>query len=157
MFVVAYKALPKNNGHLAYKNIDLTGVKQLELNVAANPREGCIGGTIEFRLGSPTGKLIGQLQVVSVDPFAAMMSAANAVQDNGGKGGKKPAVPAKTAPAKKKPKFDMASLFNRPGVMVDIAQTNGNQDLYVVFKNAAAKPKDPIVSLSDIKLNVDKK
>ena len=152
MFVVAYKAEPKNNGYIAFKNIDLSTIKQLDLNVAANPREGFLGGTIEVRLGSPTGALIGQTAVAAVDPFAAMMTAAQAAQDKGGKKDEKPAAPAKPAAKKKAPAFDMSALFNKPGLIVDIKPTNGNQDLYFVFKNPKAKPLEPIVSLQDIKL-----
>jgi cytochrome c len=138
MFSVAYKAEPKNNGHIAFKNIDLTGVKQMDMNVAANPREGFTGATIEIRVGSPTGALIGQTSVVAFDPFAAMMSAAQATQDKGGK--------------KAKP-LDMAALFGaKPGAIVDLKATTGIQDVFFVFKNPKAKPLDPLVSLQDIKL-----
>ena len=52
--------------------------------VSANPNQGFTGGDIEIRLGSPHGTIIGKTNVVSVDPMAAMMSAAQKAQDNGG-------------------------------------------------------------------------
>ena len=63
---------------------------------------------------------------------------------------------ARTAPAKappKKPAFDMASLFSAPGLKVNIPDINGEHDLYLVFKNDKAKPMEPLISLSDIKLS----
>jgi len=146
MMSVAIKAEPKNNGHMGYKHIDLTGIKQIGLNVSANPREGFTGGIIEIRTGSATGTIIGQATVDAVDPMAAMMSAAQAMQDKGGK----------TAPKKPQKKMtfdDYIAMMNRPGVMVTIKETAGVQDLYFVFKNPKAKPLEPIVSLKDIQFN----
>lgn len=146
MFVVAYKAEPKNNGFIAYKNIDITGIKQFEMIVSANPNQGFTGGDIEIRLGSPHGTIIGKTNVVSVDPMAAMMSAAQKAQDNGG-------TKDDAKPKKKAKPFDIGALFGpKPGLMVDITPTSGKQDLYIVFKNPTAKPLSPIVSLQDIKL-----
>jgi cytochrome c len=147
MMSVAIKAEPKHNGHMGYKHIDLTGIKQIGFNVSANPREGFTGGTIEIRTGSATGTLIGQATVEAVDPMAAMMSAAQAMQDKGGK---------KDAPKKPKKQMtfdDYIAMLNKPGVMVDIKLTSGLQDLYFVFKNPKAKPLEPIVSVKDIQFN----
>jgi cytochrome c len=153
MFVVSTNVIPKNNGYIGFKKIDLTGIQQLELAVSASPREGFTGGDIEIRLGSPTGTLIGQTKVVPVDPFAALLSKADAAQNAGGKDAKKAAAPPAAKPPKKKPAFDLASLFNRPGLKVDITPSDGWQDLYLVFKNPEAKPRSPLLSISDIKLN----
>ncbi|MEP7129195.1 MAG: PQQ-dependent sugar dehydrogenase, partial [Chitinophagales bacterium] len=159
MFVVSENLIPKNNGYIGFKNIDLTGIKQLELNATANPSQGFTGGVIEIRADSPTGTLLGQTEVQAVNPFAAMMNAANATQNAGGaktgnasaKQAAPQAKPAKTPP--KKRAFDMASLFSAPGFKVNIQAVNGEHDLYFVFKNDKAKPAEPIVSLSDIKLS----
>ena len=98
MFVVTENVIPKNNGYIGFKKIDLTGIKQLELNATANPGQGFTGGIIEIREDSPTGTLLGQTEVKPVNPFAAMMSAANATQNAGGS---KPAnAPAKPAAPK---------------------------------------------------------
>jgi cytochrome c len=147
MMSVAIKAEPKHNGHMGYKKIDMTGIKQIGFNVSANPREGFTGGIIEIRTGSAKGTIIGQATVEAVDPMAAMMSAAQAMQDKGGK---------KDAPKKPKKAFtfdDYIAMLNKPGVIVDIKATAGLQDLYFVFKNPKAKPLEPIVSVKDIQFN----
>ena len=60
MFVVSENVIPKNNGYIGFKKIDLTGIKQLELNATANPSQGFTGGIIEIREDSPTGTLLGK-------------------------------------------------------------------------------------------------
>lgn len=49
----------KDGSYISFKNIDLTGVEQLVFRVAS----GTEGGTIEVRVGSPNGKLIGSTNV----------------------------------------------------------------------------------------------
>ena len=155
MFVVSVNLIPKNNGYIGFKKVDISGIKQLELNVSANPQQGFIGGTIEIRLGSPTGELIGQTEVLPVNPFAALMNAANATQNAGGSknsSGVKPVSVLPKAPAKK-PAFNLAALFSKPGMKVNIKESQGEQDVYLVFKNTKAKPAEPLLSISDIQLN----
>ena len=55
--------IPRANSHIGYKGLDLTGVSRLELMVQAAARGGQVGGTIEVRLDSPTGPVIGQVPV----------------------------------------------------------------------------------------------
>ncbi|PRY16382.1 cytochrome c [Pontibacter ummariensis] len=49
----------KDGSYISFKNIDLTGIKELVFQVAS----GTDGGTIEVRAGSPTGKLVGTANV----------------------------------------------------------------------------------------------
>ena len=51
MFAVSLNAIPKSGGYLGYKQIDLTGIQQIEINASAFPMLGFVGGTIEIRLG----------------------------------------------------------------------------------------------------------
>lgn len=60
-------AIPNTNGYLGFKKIDLSGIQQLELDITTSPRENNQGGKIEIRIDSPTGELIGQTDVPSVD------------------------------------------------------------------------------------------
>lgn len=169
MFAVSVNVLPKANGYIGFKNIDLTGIKQLDVSATANPSQGFIGGIVEIHLDNPTGELLGQLEVKPVNPFAAMMNAANATQNSGGnKPGAKPGVPAapaagppKAGAAKPKaparpPGFNMANiarLMGGMGIKADIKETTGQHDIYFVFKNDKAKPTDPLMSVSSIKFN----
>ena len=58
--------IPTANGFIGFKKLDLTGIRQLELNVTTSPRENNPGGKIEIRIYSPTGTLLGQSEVPSV-------------------------------------------------------------------------------------------
>ncbi|RYG53678.1 c-type cytochrome, partial [bacterium] len=59
-----------SKGYIGYKKLDLTDIKQLELIASAQKRDGSVGGTIEIRLDSPTGDLIGQTVVEVAQPRA---------------------------------------------------------------------------------------
>lgn len=56
-------AHPHANGYLAFRQLDLTGLHQATITAAASAQDGDTGGTIEIRLDSPTGELIGQAEV----------------------------------------------------------------------------------------------
>jgi cytochrome c len=58
---------PRNNGHIAFKQIDLTGIKQLEITAISSIQDSNPGGKIEVRLDSPTGALLGQTEVASAE------------------------------------------------------------------------------------------
>ncbi len=161
MFVTGIAVLPKANGYIGYKNIDFTGVKQLEINASANPGQGFSGGIIEIHLDSPTGDLLGQTEIKPVNPFAALMNAANATQNAGGAKpapGAKPAAPTAApgkAPAKPKG-IDMsriARMMAMPGTKIDIKDITGQHDVYFVFKNDKAKSSAPLMSITNIKFN----
>jgi cytochrome c len=155
MFMVSLNVIPKNNGYIAYNKIDFTGIKELEINASANPSMGFVGGTIEIRQDAPDGVLLGQAEVKPYNPFAAMMSAANATQNAGGN--KKPgAAPApKPAAAPKKPgmPLDLAKLFATAGLVIPLKETSGQHNLFLVFKNDKVKPADPLLSFSEIKVS----
>ncbi|HWV56953.1 MAG TPA: PQQ-dependent sugar dehydrogenase [Longimicrobiales bacterium] len=52
-----------HGGHVGFHDIDLTGVQRLDVAAQVTEREGQPGGTIEVRLGSPTGQVLSTLQV----------------------------------------------------------------------------------------------
>ncbi|GAB3567574.1 hypothetical protein GCM10027578_18700 [Spirosoma luteolum] len=134
--VVAYA-----NSYVAFRQLDLTGIRQLELNAAAQRREGGVGGTIDVHLGSPTGPVIGSIVVeqapeVDMQKLIAQMESA-----------------PKPDPAAKKPAGPPANFnpFARPPVLVTLKPTDGMQDVYLVFTNGKAKPIEPLLSFSSVK------
>ncbi|OOQ61425.1 PQQ-dependent sugar dehydrogenase [Mucilaginibacter pedocola] len=153
MFTVSTNIRPKNDGYFAYKNIDLTGVQQVALMATANPSQGFVGGNIEIHLDKPDGQLLGTANVAPVNPFAALMNAANAAQT---KGGSKVAAPTAKGPAKKTkgPSMaDFAKLMGGMATKININGASGQHDIYFVFKNAKAKPLEPLMSVSSVKFN----
>lgn len=58
--------VPVANGYIGFKDIDLTGIKLIELKVTTSVREENPGGTIEARIDSPTGALLGTVVIKAV-------------------------------------------------------------------------------------------
>ena len=117
----------KANGYLVFKNIDLSGIRALQIAAQAPLREGFKGGTLEVRLGSLTGELVGQATIGN----AGAMQDANAAQSAGGAvapGGTVGVVPA-TIPLK---------------------PMTGSRDIYLVVRNAGAKTDDLVLSIATI-------
>jgi cytochrome c len=165
MFAVSLNIIPKANGYIGFKQIDLTGIPQLEISALAYPMMGYLGGTIEIRLDKPDGDLLGKVDIESKNPdFGG--SAANAAQNSGGAKTKKstdsPVVAKKPPTAKvksstinqKKPAANF-NPFARPGIKTEIKQVNGIHDIYFVFKNETAKDQ-ALMSVSNIKFNNQK-
>lgn len=166
MFSVSSNIEPRANGYFGYRNLDMTGVKQIAINASANPSNGFIGGTIEIHMDSPEGQLLGQAEIKAVNPFAALMNAANATQSAGGMKGAKPgpataaaapkpvAAPKAGAPAKGKGKgpsmADFARMMAGIATKINIGDNKGQHDIYFVFRNGAAKPAQPLMAVSNI-------
>jgi cytochrome c len=150
MAAVSLTVEPKTKGYFGYKDIDLTGVKQIAILSTANPSQGFAGGTMEIHIDSPDGVILGTANIKAVNPLAALMSAANAAQDQGGA---KKANANKAATAKAPPKFTMADylkLMAGTPLKINIKDFTGQHNVYFVFKNDNAKPMQPIASVSSI-------
>lgn len=142
MFAVSRIVIPNPNGHIGFKQLDMTGIRQMELSAMALPMMGYVGGTVEVRLDSPTGDLLGQAEVVAVNPVFQQPTA-NSVQNAGG-------AKAKPAPKKAAPAFNP---FAGAGIKLPIKPINGVHDLYFVFRNDKAKANDQLMSFSNIRLS----
>lgn len=144
--VIAYP-----NAYIGFRQLDLTGIRQLELGAAAQRREGSAGGTIEVRLDSPTGPLVGQTTVelapeVDMEKLMAQMEAGPKPPAGGQAPAGAPAAGAKAGgPA---PRINP---FARPPVFMSLRATPGVHTVYFVFKNDQAKAIQPLMSLSTIK------
>jgi cytochrome c len=152
MFVVSLNIIPKANGYIGFKQIDFTGIQQIEINALAFPSMGFVGGRIEIRLDKPDGDLLGQAEIAAVNPsFMAADSAQNA---GGGKA--KPAGPVKKpgkGPRKMPADFNP---FAGMGIKSDIKPIKGQHDVYFVFKNDQAKADVQLMSVSNIQFNNEK-
>ena len=127
-----------NDAHLGYKALDLTGIKQIELLVQAQPRVGAIGGNIEVHLDSPEGKLIGTTQEVipkDVD-FRKMMALMNAANAN------KPGAPPVDRNAMRRLMSTQAK--------ATLEQVEGVHDLYFVFKNPKGTSNQILMQMMEI-------
>ncbi len=158
MFAVSLNIIPKSGGYIGFKQIDLTGIQQLEISAIAFPMMGYLGGTVEVRLDNPEGEVLGRVNIESVNPVFAAPTA-NTVQNAGGVKAKPSASapPAAKKPvASKKPAGGFRNPFARPGIKTDIRPVTGHHDIYFLFKNENAKGDEPLMSVTNIKFNIDK-
>lgn len=144
--------IPYNNAYVGFRQLDLTGIKQLELTAAAQRREGSAGGTIEVRLDSPTGPLVGEKMVElapEVDMAKLMAQMESAQKPASGTAGTQPTAGGSGAKAGGPPAG--RNPFARPPVYISLKTTEGVHDVYFVFKNDQAKSVQPLMSLSSVK------
>ena len=133
------------DSYIAYNHLDLTGIKQIEVLAQATTRVGAVGGTVEVRLGSPMGKLIGKsTPVVVKDPVTGPPPAAtnNTTTAAGGANAQRRQVQGAGG-------FDMSAMIRRGAqqAVAKIEPTEGFQDVYFVFKNPDAMPHQILMSV----------
>jgi cytochrome c len=134
---LGFSVVAFNNSYLGFKNIDLAGIDKLELDATAQKREGSVGGTIEVRLDSPTGTVIGT-EKVDIAPEIDIAKVMAEMESE-----KKNAKPGETVKQR--------NPFARPPVKIKVKDTQGKHDIYFVFKNDSAKAIEPLVTLSKIR------
>jgi len=143
-----------DNSYLGYQNIDLSGIKQIEFLVEATPSNGNIGGSIEVHLGSPDGKLIGKTEMVESKEldFARIMEMMGGKAKPAKSTSAKPDTTSKKEPA---PEFDFGMLQQLLArhAMASIAPVDGMHNIYFVFRNSAAKAKEPLMQVTEIHFN----
>jgi len=142
-----------DNAYFGYQKIDLTGIKQIEFLVEATPSNGNIGGIIEVHIDSPNGKLIGQTEMV----VSKELDFARIMEMMGGKAKPDKASSAKADTTKKEqaPEFDFGMLQQLLArhAMANITPVDGMHNIYFVFKNTAAKAKEPLMQVTEIHFN----
>ena len=128
--------------YLGYNDLDLTGIKEIELLVQASPRAGASGGIIEVHLDAPDGKLIGQTETVVPREinFRRLMAANPAPATNT----KKPAPPP--------PPVDFATRMRMQSIhaIAPLEVTDGVHDIYFVFKNPQAAANQILMQVIEI-------
>jgi cytochrome c len=142
----AARLKPKHGTVLGFTNIDLTGIRSLKLLGSATIREDNSGGSIELRAGSPTGELIGRVELPLFNPtnLAPVPTMEQAMQDAGGnkKAAEKIIDDIKAANRVKNTPPDTFLPLDK--------KLAGKQDLYFIFSNSAARPEQPLLTLSGI-------
>jgi cytochrome c len=136
-----------NNAHLGFKNIDLTGIRQIGFLVQAPPRIGATGGVVEVHLDSPDGKLIGKTEHISpknIDFRAAMAKLAPAPKPNDKK--------KRGQQAQAPPPVDMNAMRRMILIKANapLEPVEGSHNVYFVFKNENAKSGQILVQVAEI-------
>jgi cytochrome c len=113
----------QQNGYIGFRQIDLTGIRELTLTVSTSGDMWAKGGIIEVRTGGPNGQLIGAA-TVAVAPRPARGRGAGAA----------PAPPP-------------------PAPTITLRPSTGFHDMYFVFRNDQATPAEPLMTVSAIVVN----
>jgi cytochrome c len=116
------------NGHIGFRQIDLTGVQSLVVSATTSGDMKAAGGTIDVRIDGPAGPAIGQVEI-GVPPPAPRgrgAGAAGAAPGPGRGGG---------------------------GTVIPLRATAGVHDLYLVFRNDQAVAGQPLMTVSQIRVN----
>jgi len=117
----------KNNSYIGFKHFDMTGVDVATFVASAPKQYGMTGGTVEVRIDSPTGDVIGESSVIAPSVSA----------------GAGPAAPT-IAVAKLKP----VSGFHDVYFLYKNEKATGGQMLYVLMQiNFSYNPKSSAVAM----------
>lgn len=120
-----------SSAYLAYKNIDLTNIQQVNVFVQVSPRYGAHGGIVELRLDGPNGQLIGQ----------STKAISKKVQ-RGGRGG----LP-KNATAEE---LKQRRRRGTQTLEINFKSISGVHDLYFIFKNEEAPENEILMSVKEL-------
>jgi cytochrome c len=125
-----------DNSFIGYRQIDLSGIQSIEFMVQAPPRIGAVGGIIEVHLDSPTGKLIGQTDVIVPTHIdrQAVMAKLNAQNPNA----KKSNEPTD---------FNAMRKLMSINTVAKLEPTTGEHDVYFVFRNPKAESGQILVQV----------
>lgn len=132
-----------NNAYLGYRDIDLTGIREIVFTVQAQPRTGAAGGIIEVHLNSPEGALLGVTEPIvpkDVDFRAAMAKInADAAKKSGARKGPPPPID-----------FGALRKLMATTVSAGIEPVSGSHDIYFVFRNPKAGTNQIIAQMMEI-------
>jgi cytochrome c len=116
------------NGFIGFRGLDLTGVQSVLVSASTSGDMRAAGGTIEVRVGGPAGDLLGQASLAVVPPAPRGRGAGQAGGAPGtGRGG--------------------------GGTPIALRPTPGFHDLYFVFKNDQAAAGQPLMTVTQIRVN----
>lgn len=114
-----------DQSHFALEGIDLTFITQIDVLAAINQRNGAIGGSVEVRVGSSQGELLGKSEKVG--------------RKEGG--GFRPPQGVNFIDWRRQ---------NAIRAVVKIKPTAGLQKIYFIFKNPEAKAEQVLMSVQEI-------
>ena len=130
---------------LGFKDLDLTGVRSIQVGARAMSFGRHKGGTIEIRMGSASGPVVGSTEVAVQEP-------SNGRRGRGGGEAARPNNQAEDADAPR-PRRRRRGGFAGPPKTIPIEAIAGRENLYLVFRNSEAEAGDTLMSVSSIALS----
>lgn len=114
-----------DQSYLGFKDIDLTEVKEIVLYLGISSRNGAKGASVEVRVDSPTGTVIGQTEKVTEAP----------------NGGFRPPAGVSRLEWRRQ---------NSAKPSAKLSEISGKHDIYFIFKNADAKSEEILAAINEI-------
>ncbi|EAZ81796.1 PQQ-dependent sugar dehydrogenase [Algoriphagus machipongonensis] len=115
-----------DQSYFSFKDIDMTGIKEIMFYLGISDRVGAIGASVEVRLDSPTGELLGETEKVTKAPAG---------------GGFRPPEGMTMTEWRRQ-------LSATPSTK--ISEVSGTHDIYFIFKNSEAAPDQVLVSVNEV-------
>jgi cytochrome c len=125
------------NGHIGFKALDLTGVQSLIVSASTSGDMRAAGGTLEVRIDGPAGPVIGQADFAVVPPAPRGRGAGSTGSPQAGAAGT-------TVPGAGR---------GGGGTPIALRAVTGMHDLYLVFRNDRAVAGQPLMTVSQIRVN----
>lgn len=139
------------NSFIAFHDIDLTGIKRISFRPNWHLYDIYPGGTIEVRLGSPDGKLIGsttlEREQFNTRYRGAFGGLSNMTEEQKQRSRRYPPIDERKffAPGSDKNAFTIPSI-------AELKRINGMQDVYFVFKNDKVESNESLFPLAEIQM-----
>jgi cytochrome c len=128
-----------DGGQIGYRQVDLTGLQGIAIAATTAGDMKAAGGTVEVRLDSPSGELLGRAELGVAPPAPRGRGAGRAGQA---------APPVTQAPAVLRGAGRGSS-----DTAITLRPATGIHDLYLVFKNPAAANGQPLMTVTAIRVN----
>jgi cytochrome c len=127
----------KDGGWMLFKDIDLTGIKSIDISAEASPRTGDSGGVIELHLDAPDGPLVASTEKVT--PLERdLREELTKLRDAWEKGGQKGPRPGRR---------EVMKLFQKSYSMA-LPEEYGEHNLYFVIRNPQAKTGQMLMQIN---------
>lgn len=137
--------------YLGYRDLDLTGIKSIEISASAQARVNAAGGVIEIRLDRPDGPLIGKTQEIKVSQaggFGPPPQAPNPNQKGAPLGTPTAPVANATPPGGGGPR----RMAGPAPQNVPIQAISGKHNIYFLALNPNAGEEQTVVQISSIEV-----
>ncbi|MEB2777877.1 PQQ-dependent sugar dehydrogenase [Algoriphagus sp. D3-2-R+10] len=117
-----------DHSHIGFKNLDLTGIKEIIVFASISQRVDAKGGSVEIRIDSPTGEIIGQTE---------------------------PLIPKQVAGFRPPPNMNFIDWRRQNSSLgkVAVSSVSGKHDVYIIFKNPEVKGEEILMSINEVQFS----
>ncbi|WP_057935604.1 PQQ-dependent sugar dehydrogenase [Algoriphagus resistens] len=117
-----------DQSYLGFKSLDLTGIKEILVYASISARVDAKGGSIEIRIDSPTGELVGQTE---------------------------PLIAKQVVGFRPPPTMNFIDWRRQNSSLgkVSVSGVDGHHDVYIIFKNPQVKGDEILMSVNEVQFS----